>query len=310
MAPTVADLFGDLRRTLDEHGAVADALPHHPGVTRRAADALTGLLDIDLGALVLDGWTQYRELRDAARRSLDRPDEDEEVALVDHRISSTHQPSIELYVGDALVGTVVFDLEVYADLHGVDAVVRAGDLVGVRGGDVDVGARLSSQSRVIAERTASYRTGVLLPLATGVPLVGNPKPAHVARLGSRPLRAAVVGALLVVLLGGGRSAVAHRRRVDARSRGARCRRPGDRVEPAGGPGLRRRAGRDRRARPSRPGGVRRRPVGPAARPAGGGVRARRAPARRVAAGLSVVTRAATTIGWTGRPVRDGVGSCV
>lgn len=201
MAPTVADLFGDLRRTLDEHGAVADALPHHPGVTRRAADALTGLLDINLGALVLDGWTQYRELRDAARRSLDRPDEDEEVALVDHRISSTHQPSIELYVGDALVGTVVFDLEVYADLHGVDAVVRAGDLVGVRGGDVDVGARLSSQSRVIAERTASYRTGVLLPLATGVPLVGNPKPAHVARLGSRPLRAAVVGALLVVLLG-------------------------------------------------------------------------------------------------------------
>lgn len=207
---TVAGLFGDLRTRLDEHEVVSRALAHHVGVSetalrvldRQVAEAVTGLLDIDLGNLVLDGWSKYDELLAAAHRSLESPGEDEEVPLVVHRITSTHRPAVELYVGVVLVAVIVFDLEVYIDVHGVDAIVRGGRLVGLRGGDVDLGARLSTRGQTIVERRTSCRVGALVPLADPFPLLEGPPPAR-TRGGSSigTLRVAIVTGLLIVALG-------------------------------------------------------------------------------------------------------------
>lgn len=203
---TVAGLFGDLRTSLDEHEVVSGALAHHVSETalrvldRQVAEAVTGLLDIDLGGLVLDGWLKFDELRAAARRSVESSGEDEEGPLVEHRITSTHRPTVELFVGDVLVAVIAFDLEVHIDVHGVDAIVRGGRLVALRGGDVDLGARLSAEGQTIIERQVSCRIGALVPLAEGFPLLGGSWPARTMGGSGIGVRGAVVAGLVIVAL--------------------------------------------------------------------------------------------------------------
>jgi hypothetical protein len=212
MPSTVADLFENLQTRLDEHEVVSGALTHHAGITskalgvldQRVAEALTGLLDIDLGNLALDGWSKYDELLAAAHRSQEAPRKDEAVQLIELRVISTHRPAVELYVAGALVATITFDLEVHIGVHAVDAIVRAGRLVALRGGDVALAARLSAKGQTIVEGATSCPVGVLVPLNDGIPLLEGPR--RVQRRDENhigPWSAALVAGLLIVAFGAG-----------------------------------------------------------------------------------------------------------
>jgi hypothetical protein len=174
-----------LAHALDEQGVrgfLGDALQNlsrsgQAAVSGEVATAVQGLLDLDLGDLVLGGWCKQADLRAAARRTAATPGSAEVVELVTHRITSTHSPSVDLLVDGARVATVRFELCVEFVVKGVVATVRDGRLVAVRFGVCDVTATLSADGRQLATRQAQLQLPLVVRLGDGVPLLRAPSAA-------------------------------------------------------------------------------------------------------------------------------------
>lgn len=141
-----------LARSFGERGVVKagiKGLRHLSGsatraLTRELAEVVLRSLDVvDLRDLLVNGWRKYKDLTEAAVRTLSDVGTEELVALADHRIESTHQPSVDLFVKDVNVHTVVFDLSVAFDVSGVLAMVRRGKLAALRGGTCLISGELA-----------------------------------------------------------------------------------------------------------------------------------------------------------------------
>jgi hypothetical protein len=186
-------MFDDLEGKLIECRELRDALRHLEGLPAAGAllgksvvEAAVGLLDINLGDLVLDGWIKHNELLAAGRRTQRAPAQPEDVVLAEHQITSTHHPSVEVYIDNQRVATLTFDLEVSLDLLGVVAVVSAGKLIAFRVGDATIRAELSMSGRVLVKRAMRCRIGALVPLGNGVALVKDAGPPERGLRSLRP----------------------------------------------------------------------------------------------------------------------------
>lgn len=152
-----------------------DAIGHLPPATRMAARHEVGvaadtLLDLDLGEAVVAGWMKYEKLLEAGRRTRGSSVR-EVVELVTHRITSTYTPHVDLYVDDLRVDTVELRLELVFEIDGVSAVVAAGDLVAVQGGDVDVTGTLAVAGTTVITRSRKLPSHLVVTLRHPVPLV-------------------------------------------------------------------------------------------------------------------------------------------
>ena len=140
-------------------------------VHQEIATVVDGLLNLDLGDLLIAGWCKYSDLTKAAKRTLVSPGSEEIVALATHRIVSTHHPSVDLIVNEAKAHTLKFGLSVVFDLTGVAAVVRRGDLVALRGGKCVVTATLKLEKTLLElTRKASIDLHLVVPLRRPIPL--------------------------------------------------------------------------------------------------------------------------------------------
>ena len=177
-----AFLFGEdqdteliLAQTLHEHGvlgSLGNALELVSDAGREAAAdqvavVANGLLDLDLGDLVVAGWRKQGQLAAAAERTAANPGSSEVVELATHRVSSAHHPSVELLVNDLHVATVTFDLEVEFIVKALVATVRNGHLVSLHSGSCDVVATLAAEGFQLASRRAHFE----LPLVVRWPLL-------------------------------------------------------------------------------------------------------------------------------------------
>jgi len=181
-----AFLFGDTKE--DSVDALAHALHEHgvlgslgEGVTKlsragrnaandQIATVAHGLLDLDLGGLVIAAWGKYADLTTAAKRTFATPDSSEVVELAAHTITSTHHPFVELLVDDVHVATVRFELGVAFVVKGLVATVHHGRLVALSGG-CDVTATLAAEGRQLAKREAHLQLPLLVRLGGGIPLL-------------------------------------------------------------------------------------------------------------------------------------------
>lgn len=175
-------LFGEdqdteqaLAQALHEHGVLGSmgtALELASEAGREAAaDQVAvvahGLLDLDLGDLVIAGWRKQGQLAAAAERTAANPGTSEVVELATHRISSAHHPFVELLVNDAHVATVTFDLEVEFVVKALVVTVRDGHVVSLHTGACDVAATLAAEGIQLASRKAHFE----LPLVVRWPLL-------------------------------------------------------------------------------------------------------------------------------------------
>jgi len=180
-------LFGDIEKdrvsalahSLSEQdvvGTLGEGLGKLSRAGRHAANdqvaAVTqGLLDLDLGGLVIAGWGKYADLTAAAKRTFATTDSSEIVELATHTITSTHHPSVELLVNDAHVATVHFELSVKFVVRALVATVQHGRLVAVHSGDCDVIATLAAEGRQLARRERHIKVPLLVRLGGGIPLL-------------------------------------------------------------------------------------------------------------------------------------------
>jgi hypothetical protein len=174
-------LFGEdqdtgqaLAQALHEHGVLGSldtALQHVSQAGRQAADSrvatvVDGLLDLDLGDLVVAGWRKQGELAAATERTAANPGSSEVVELASHRVSSVHRPFVELLINDVHVATVNFELDIEFVVKALVVTVRNGQVVSLHTGGCDVAATLAAEGLQLASRRAHLE----LPLVVRLPL--------------------------------------------------------------------------------------------------------------------------------------------
>ena len=122
----VASCGRDLRRlTQQGRGAAEEQL----------ASVTAGLLDLDLGDLLIYGWRTRERLLKAARETRQIPGRQDIVQLGTHRITSAHSPTVELLVDGVKVHTFRFQLTVIFDIDVAALVIRDGLLSALKAGD-------------------------------------------------------------------------------------------------------------------------------------------------------------------------------
>jgi hypothetical protein len=124
-------------------------------VDREVATAMAGLLELDLGDVLIAAWQKHAKLTEAARRTLASSDSEEIVSLASHRIQSTYSPHVDLAVDGTLVHCFRFVLEIAVEVGALDVVVRDGRLATLRGGECKMTAtlRLDGVRLAAARRT-------------------------------------------------------------------------------------------------------------------------------------------------------------
>ncbi len=176
---TGADTAEAISHALNEHGVAGSALQgvRHLSasatktVDREIGTVVDGLLEMDLGDILVSGWRKHRSLTDAARRTLATPGSEEVVALAAHRVTATYRPHVDLLVDSAKVNTFEFELTTLFDLTGVAAVVSRGDLVAVQGGACTVTATLTLEGAQLAQRQGHLDPALIVRLQPGMPLI-------------------------------------------------------------------------------------------------------------------------------------------
>lgn len=138
---------------------------------RQVIDLAQGLLDLDLGDLVVAGWQKEGELAAAAERTAADPDRSEVVELASHRITSRHRPRVDLLINDVHVATVGFELGLEFLIKALVASVRGGQVVSLYSGSCEAIATLAVEGVQVASRRASFE----LPLVIRWPLQLKPR---------------------------------------------------------------------------------------------------------------------------------------
>jgi hypothetical protein len=176
-----ADTAEALNRSLGEHGVARTAI-HGVGrlsgsalqaVDREIGTVTDGLLDLDIGDMLVSGWRKYAALTKAAHSTLAAPGSEEVVVLATHRITFTHRPQIDLFVDDVKVNTLGFQLTMVFDVNGLVAVVRSGELVALRGGECVLTATLSLEGGQLAQQQRRIDLPVVVRLRPAIALVGG-----------------------------------------------------------------------------------------------------------------------------------------
>jgi hypothetical protein len=196
-APTQADLTvrtfllggtpGDdtaaIQQLLSGHKVVGSAgadLTRLAPLSREAAEeqlasVTAGLLNLDLGDLLIYGWRTRERLVEAARQTLQAPGRHEVVQLGAHRIISTHHPTIELLVDGVNVHTFRFQLTVIFDIDVAALIVRDGQLTALKAGDGSVICTLTLEMPggdiELVKQQRPVNLHLIIKLGHGIPLL-------------------------------------------------------------------------------------------------------------------------------------------
>ncbi|MER6172427.1 hypothetical protein [Streptosporangium sp. NPDC001681] len=186
--PSTADLllFGDPRYAAEALGEAIDAqrmLQTIRGGARRAdtafRDALNGnvaqagselLSGLDLGTCLLGGWSKYRELRLAARKTVENPGSTQLVRLAEHKITSNHAPYVEVFLDGKRVARVDFGIKLEFDIALLQAGVSQGRIMSFHAPACTASITWSVRGFTIARNEAPISFKARANLGKGIPL--------------------------------------------------------------------------------------------------------------------------------------------
>lgn len=171
-----------LRRSISEHGIVRNCCRELSELTQDGRDAAdeavasvtAGLLDFDVGNLLIYGWRSHKRLVNAARETLRSPGRQEVVQLGSHQVTSTHNPTVELLIDGVRVHTFRFRVTVVFDIDLATAIIQNGRLASLKAGDSSVTATLTAQTPggdvVLARQQRKIDLHLIVHLGSGIPL--------------------------------------------------------------------------------------------------------------------------------------------
>ncbi|MUL67901.1 hypothetical protein BOO86_25745 [Mycobacterium sp. CBMA 234] len=178
---TVRDVFFDgspgqpvdaLTQLLRQSGTTVGRVPLDLVDTawHELADATSGFMSMNLTDVVAAGWAKYDPLTKAARSTHDDSDATELVALVTHRIESSQNPSIVVYLDGTRLATIEMELEIVLTISGLIAAVKQSRLTEVRAGSCAVSGSLSVQGIEVMKRQCKFNLQGAFRLRDGMSL--------------------------------------------------------------------------------------------------------------------------------------------
>jgi hypothetical protein len=139
------------------------------------ASVTAGLLDLDPGDLLIYGWRTRERLVKAARETRQIPGRQDVVQLGTHRITSAHNPTVELLVDGVKVHTFRFQLTVIFDIDVAALVIRDGPLTALKAGDGAVSCTLALEMPggdiELANQQRKINLHLIINIGHGIPLL-------------------------------------------------------------------------------------------------------------------------------------------
>jgi hypothetical protein len=177
------DDTAEIRQLLSEQQIVTRCGGNLTRLTQQGRDAAedqlasvtAGLLDLDLGDLLIYGWRTRERLVKAARQTRQVPGRQEVVQLGTHRITSAHNPTIELLVDGVKVHTFRFQLTVIFDIEVAALIIRNGLLTALKAGDGAVACTLTLEMPggdvELVNRQRKINLHLIINIGHGIPLL-------------------------------------------------------------------------------------------------------------------------------------------
>ncbi|MEV0544551.1 hypothetical protein [Nocardia salmonicida] len=168
----------ELTRCLHERDVEQFVLRRAPIVTtvlrstalREVTAALDRLLQLDLGGLLVQGWRRYDQIRDAAIRT--RTGGTEQVDLLEHEITHTYNPHLEVTVDTNPVGELDLELRIALLLRPLTATIRGGLLVALGPADCTISANVTiTEVGKLLQREYTLPVATLVDLRRPIPFV-------------------------------------------------------------------------------------------------------------------------------------------
>jgi hypothetical protein len=180
-----------LRTASDEAGAtgvIEDRLVTVPPGLRAAArdkvlELIAGVLDERLVDVLARGWQSWERVIEAAKRSLETPNAEALVELLDHEVTSTHRPYVEVTFDGKQIAKIEIVLEAQITLHAVTAVLARGRLTAIRSGRIDLSAELAIEGLTVLTAAPSLELPIEIPIEPAVLILPPPPEPESADLG-------------------------------------------------------------------------------------------------------------------------------
>ena len=128
------------------------------------------LTDLNLLQVIIDALSTYHELREAGRRTINEPDSEELVELIEHQVTFQNEPSIKVVVDGKQIASLHMLFSLVFEIQALTATVRAGRLTVLQIGRCDATGSVGIEGRPIAHRQAQVKLPVSIPLGAGLPL--------------------------------------------------------------------------------------------------------------------------------------------
>jgi hypothetical protein len=174
-----ADAGDLLARSVEDRGVGATVGAAVGGLTKSGQHAVcdevghvaNSLLDLDMTDVLIAAWRKQADLVAAGRRTAASPGSEELVHLAAHRITSKHQPHVDVYVDDVRVTKVEMELALSMLVRGMLGVVAGGRLMAIRAGSCEVTGSLACEHVKLVERKTVYDLSGEVHLGEGMDLV-------------------------------------------------------------------------------------------------------------------------------------------
>jgi hypothetical protein len=185
---TEADLTV-LRQALSDHSVISQCGGELARLTQDArqaandslASVTAGLLDLDLGDVLIYGWRTHERLVKAAKETVRSPRREDVVQLGSHQVTWTKHPRIDLLVDGVRVHTFRFGLTITFEVDVAAAVIREGQLVALKAGDGSVAGALTLEMPggdiQLLRQERKINLHLIVRLGSGIPLI-SPEPEH------------------------------------------------------------------------------------------------------------------------------------
>lgn len=172
-----------LRKAISEHGVVIQCGGELARLTREGGEAAdetlasvtAGLLNIDLGDVLIYGWRTHARLVKAAKATVKAPGRQEVVQLGSHQVTWTKQPTVDLLVDGIRVHTFRFQLTITFQVNVATAVVKEGKMVALKAGDGTVAGTLTlgmpGGDIQLVQQEQKINLHLIVHLGSGIPLL-------------------------------------------------------------------------------------------------------------------------------------------
>ena len=123
-----------------------------PVETATIAEKLGEALEVRFADILAGAWGERPEIRYAMKQSLHLPGEALHVPLAGHRLTSAHEPSVELVADGKVVRSLTFGLEVSLQTEDAVLTIRDGRVDAVSAGTGLGAGQLDQDGTVLIER--------------------------------------------------------------------------------------------------------------------------------------------------------------